>query len=289
LSADDTALLDTVARDLTRRGLAHEIDDGRVRLAGRGENEYFGLSNLAQLCHMVGRAEWETTIAGHFDNLLAAEDAERELEAIVEDFEAIRALLKVRLYSDASMGGLEAAPPASWAVAPGLTATFVFDLPTTVRTASPTHVESWGKSRDELLDVALGNVRTDPVEAQAMSVSASGPVACFADHFFAASHALLLAERLPPSARGSAVFAVPHRHALLYAPVVDLGVVDAINRLIPTAVSMFRQGPGSISPGLYWWRESSVTLLPSEFDGRNVNFAPPDEFVEALNVLPSPA
>jgi hypothetical protein len=51
---------------------------------------------------------------------------------------------------------------------------------------------------------------------------------------------------------------------------------------------MFEQGPGSISPDLYWWREGSVTLLPSQFDGSNIQFMPPDEFVQALNALPEP-
>lgn len=99
-------------------------------------------------------------------------------------------------------------------------------------------------------------------------------MACVADHFFAASHALLLGERLPPAAIHGAM---------------DLGLVDAINRLIVTAVSMFQQGPASISPGLYWWRAGAVTLLPSSFDGRSVNFAPPDEFIAVLNDLPKGA
>jgi hypothetical protein len=116
---------------------------------------------------------------------------------------------------------------------------------------------------------------------------ASAPIACFADHFFAASHALLLAERIPPAAKGSAVFTVPHRHALLYAPMADMGVVESINRLIPTTAAMFQDGPGSISPGLYWWRDGDVSLLPSHFDGGTAHFAPPDEFVQALETLPS--
>ncbi len=66
---------------------------------------------------------------------------------------------------------------------------------------------------------------------------------------------------------------------------VDTGVVQAINQLIVSAVSMFQEGPGSISPGLYWWREGLVSLLPAQFDGRKVQFAPPDEFVQALNRL----
>jgi len=67
-----------------------------------------------------------------------------------------------------------------------------------------------------------------------------------------------------------------------------MGVVESIQRLIVTAASMFEQGPGSISPSLYWWRNGTVTLLPSHIDGRNIQFVPPDEFVQALETLPTP-
>jgi hypothetical protein len=290
LSEDQTtAFLAAVGDQLERRGLPHEVGEGTVRVERGGEWSEYGLSNLAQLCHAVGEREWPGAIGEHFDNLFAAADDEARVQELARDFERIRSLLKVRLYPGASLGGMDPAPPASWELAPGLTAAFVYDLPTTVRSASPTEVEAWGKNRDELLSAARDNVRSDAVEEKALAQGASAPIACVADHFFAASHAFLLGERLPPEARGSAIFSVPQRHALLYAPLVDLGIVESINRLIAIAGPMFEQGPGSISPGLYWWREGSVTLLPSQFDGSNIQFMPPDDFVQALNALPEPA
>jgi hypothetical protein len=290
LSEDQTtAFLAAVGDQLERRGLPHEVGEGTVRVERGGGWSEYGLSNLAQLCHAIGEREWSGAIGEHFDNLFAAADDEARVEELARSFEGIRSLLKVRLYPGASLGGMDPRPPSSWEFAPGLTAVFVYDLPTTVQTASETHVESWGKGRDELLSAALENVRADAVEVKPIAEGASAPIACVADHFFAASHAFLLEERLPPEARGSAIFAVPQRHALLYAPLVDLGIVESINRLIAIAGPMFEQGPGSISPGLYWWREGSVTLLPSQFDGTNVQFMPPDDFVQALNALPEPA
>lgn len=290
MSQEETrAFLEAVGRELGRRGLRHELGDGTVRVERGGDWSDFGLSNLAQFCHHVGRGGWKETIASHFDNLFAAEEAEAQVAKLARDFEGIRSLLKVRLYGDTSLGGIELRPPASWELAPGLTVAFVYDLPTTVRSAGPAEVEAWGKSRDELLSVALENVRADPVESQPMAEGgASAPIACFADHFFAASHALLLGERIPPTAKASAVFTVPHRHALLYAPMVDMGVLESINRLIPTTAALFQDGPGSISPSLYWWRDGEVSLLPSHFDGGTAHFAPPDDFVHALETLPSP-
>jgi hypothetical protein len=283
---ETTTFVEAVGRELDRRGLPHEVGEGEVHVERGGESSTFGLSNLAQLCHQIGPHEWREAIGVHFDNLFAAADAEAELQEFARDFDNVRSMLKVRLYPPKELGGVDPGPPVSWELATGLTAVFVYDLPTTVRSASATHLEAWNRSRDELLAVALENVRADAVETRALDEGLSAPVACFADHFFAASHAFLLGERLPAEANGSAVFAVPHRHALLYAPLVDLGVVGSIQRLIPTAVSMFQEGPGSISPGLYWWRDGAVIPLPAQIDGPDIAFVPPDEFVQALNRLP---
>ena len=288
MSEDETtSFLAALADEFDRRGLPYEIGEGTLRVERGGEWSEFGLSNLAQLCHMVGEREWRKTIAEHFDNMFVAADDEARFEELARDFEGVRELIKVRLYPDESNGGMDARPPASWAFGPGLTAAFVYDLPTTVRTATETEIEAWGKSRDELLSAALENLQADEVEVQSMGEGPSAPIACVADHFFAASHALVLGERLPPEAGGSAIFAVPHRHALLYAPLVDFGVVESVNTLIPLAASMYQQGPGSISPGLYWWRDGSVSKLPAQFDGKKVQFFPPDDFVQALEALSS--
>jgi hypothetical protein len=292
MSAEEAArLVAAVEEELTRRGYAYEHPEGGlVRVQRPAGPMDYGLSNLAQLCHQLSDAEWQPAVAGHFDGLFAAEEGADELDRTAADFEAVRSMLKVRLFPGPGLGGPHPQPPVSWEFAPGITAAFVFDLPTTVATVNREHVAAWTQTRDELVSIALDNVRGDAAEEQRIEDDggASPAMALVADHFFVASHALLLDERLPAGAQG-AVFAVPHRHALLYAPVVDLGIVQSINRLIVTGVSLFQQGPGSISPGLYWWNKGSVTLLPSQFDGRKVDFAPPEEFVAVLNGLQPPA
>ncbi len=200
------AFLAAVDAELTNRGLAHTMSEGQVRIERHGQSNDYGLSNLAQVCHQVGRGRWSEAIGEHFDNLFAATDADAAMRERARDFEAIRSILKVRLYAGASLGGTQPNPPASWELAAGLTAAFVYDLPTTVSTANADQVSGWGRDHEQLLAVALDNVRADPVETQAMGAV----TAAVGDHFFAASHALLLAERLPPEAGGQAVFAVPH-------------------------------------------------------------------------------
>src|SRR5688572_30102893 len=170
MSEDETtAFLAAVGDQMEGRGVPHELGDGTIRIERGGEWHEFGLSNLAQLCHMIGEREWGEAIGEHFDNLFAAADDEARVQELARDFERIRSLLKVRLYPGASLGGMDPAPPASWELAPGLTAAFVYDLPTTVRSASPTEVEAWGKNRDELLSAARDNVRSDAVETKALA------------------------------------------------------------------------------------------------------------------------
>jgi hypothetical protein len=288
--AETDAFIALVAQELERRELSFEVGTGLVRVKRSGSSGEYGLTNLAQVCVNAGPGAWQTVITTHFDNLFAAEDAQAEVEAMGRDLAAVRSMLKVRLYPAANLGGHDPNPPVSWEVAPGLVAAFVYDLPTTVSTVSAAHIGGWGKTRHELLEIAKDNVRTDPIDTQLIDGGgASAPRAGVADHFFAASHAFLIDELLPAGASHGAVVAVPHRHALLYAPIVDLGVVQAINTIIPIAVSLFQQGPGSISPGLYWWRGDDVTLLPAHVDGRTVQFAPPEAFVQVLNSLGPPA
>ena len=291
MSMDEaSAFLEAVGVEIERRGLTFALGEGVIRIERNDEPSDYGLTNLAQVCHQAGRGSWTSIISDHFDNLFAAEAAQAELDERARDLDAVRPMLKVRLFPGASLGGMDAQEPTSWDEAPGLVAAFVYDLPTTVATVSASHIAGWGRSREELMAIALDNVRADAVETQRVGDGgASAMIACVADHYFAASHAFLLGERLPPEATHGAIFAVPHRHAMLYAPIVDLGVVQSLNRIIATAVGMFQQGPGAISPGLYWWRNGTISLLPAQLDGKKVAFAPPDEFIAVLNELAAPA
>jgi hypothetical protein len=54
------------------------------------------------------------------------------------------------------------------------------------------------------------------------------------------------------------------------------------------AKCMHRDGPGSISPNIYWWREGELTLLPTRLSDDSAFFEPPEEFIDGLNRLHKP-
>ena len=114
---------------------------------------------------------------------------------------------------------------------------------------------------DEAFDLAIANVRGEPPPA-AETVDADGVQlrVMAGDSFYVASRALFLDELLDGAPDG--VFAVPNRHVLLWYAVTDLSVVQAMSPMFQIAANLFREGPGSISDQLYWWRGGEPTSRP---------------------------
>lgn len=282
------AFMAALDAELRGRGREYRIENGFVvadlDAPGMGPGTQLGLTNLTQLCAALPRQQWPKAIRDHFDNLVRAARDEAELDSMATDFERIRHLLKVRLFSADQLGGIPMDPPARWEVAPGIVAALVYDLPTTVRTVSPAHVAAWPQVQAELVGVGLDNVRRDPVQRQTVPLEGGGAIeALTGDHFFVASHALMVTDHVSEADGHGTLVAIPTRHAVLFHAIRDASVVRAVNTLIVVANGMFRQGPGSISPSLFWWRGGTFSMLPSAVDEKGVQFAPPESFVEVLN------
>ncbi len=277
--------------ELRRRGLPFEIGDGTVNVAPPGaEASDFGLLNLAQTCHASAPAEWPSTIREHFDNAFRSSKDAQDFDARAGVLENVRHALKVRLYHTdylSQMGGtgLIHRQPAD-----GLIETLVYDLPGSVRTVPPDHARGWGVAEDELFRMGLGNVRAEtpaPLR-QTFDVGKGASIqALVGDSFFTASHVLFLEEYLGGEAGFGAIMAVPHRHAVLFHAIRDMRVMAALNSMIPIAFGMYQEGPGSLSAGLYWWRNGTLRLLPTKVTAQSITFSPPDDFVEGvLNRVP---
>ncbi len=290
---DYRAFLGAVEDEMRRRELTFEIGDGTVHVTPpEGETADYGLLNLAQTCHATPRSDWAPTIREHFDNAFRSSRDSEELDAKAGSLDAVRSYLKVRLYHTDyrdQMGdsGLVHREPAE-----GLVETLVYDLPGSVRTVPPDHVGRWNVSKEELFKIGLANVKAEsPAPArQAFEVGkGAGLRALVGDSFFTASHVLFLEDYLDPAPPFGAVIAVPHRHAVLYHPILDMRVLEAVNSMIPIAFGMYQEGPGSLSPALYWWRPGSLTALPSKVTATSISFSPPSTFVdEVLNKVPEP-
>jgi hypothetical protein len=284
--------LAAVGEELGRRGLAFEFGDGTVHVSPPGgEAADYGLLNLAQTCHAAGRPEWPTTIREHFDNAFRSSQDSEEVDARSATLEGVRSLLKVRLYHTDYLDQMGGTGLVHRVPAEGLIETLVYDLPGSVRTVPPDHARRWGRPLDDLFRIGLDNVKAEPAPVRQTFDVGKGAVlqALVGDSFFTASHALFLEEHLAPPPAFGALLAVPHRHAVLYHPIENMRVIGAVNSMIPIAFGIYQEGPGSLSPGLYWWMSGKLTLLPTKVSSQSITFSPPDQFVkEVLDRVPEP-
>lgn len=281
-----------VRADLETRGYPFEVfpEEGYVRLDQPDMgNSKLGLGNLAQHCAQNPPRRTKEIIKNHFDRILHNLTERLKITERYADFAEARNLIKVRLYP-ADLSGQEYLVKREPAF--GLIAALVLDLPTEVASV---HKEDqfgkWGIAEDEVFQIALQNVKEqDPADAQTIEVSEGVKVkALIGDSFFTASHALILGDYLPPKCELGAIVAVPHRHVVAYHPIFDSAALHAINAMIPMAMGMFNEGPGSISPHLYWWQDGKLQMQPSQITEKGIEFNPTEEFLyQALNNIREP-
>ncbi|MFN3486976.1 MAG: hypothetical protein ACK44W_16040, partial [Planctomycetota bacterium] len=212
----------------------------------------------------------------------------RRIDERARRFEDVRPLLKVRIYHADYLLHMGPERLVHRVPAPGLVETLVYDLPFSVSTVPREHVHAWGLPEGELFALGLANVRAEGLlEPRRFEVDGGGAFYALAgDSFFTATHALFLGDYLEPVPEHGALVAVPHRHAVLYHPIADMTVVPVLQSMIAVSFGMYQEGPGSIHPGLYWWREGRLTELPSRVRARSIDFFPPGEFAAMLNRLP---
>lgn len=283
----------TVRGDLDRRELAYTLDDdeGSVSLTGEeSEGQKFGLSNLAQTCHEYPRRKWRSIVQNHFDGVFRiASTVDSELVKLGADFSTARKLLKVRLYPE-DMAGMEFT--AQRPIADGILAVLVYDLPDSVASVSTDHVSRWGVPEEELFEIGLANVKAES-EMKPISLPGQDGAVVYGliddNNLFAATRALYLEDFLPTGLELGAIVAIPNRHAVLFHPIVDSKAVGALSSIIPAAVGMHQQGPGSVSPHVYWWQSGKLQRQPMEITDDGIHFNPTEEFIfQVLNRIRPP-
>jgi len=257
------------------------IEDGVAMLEIDGGGEHrLGLQNLAQLCNQVDRDQWLELVHEHFDRVIVSTHT-HDLEAIGRDYDLVKSIVKVRLYARESLGKLTAST-IHRELGEDLVSVLVYDLPdavATVPTEAPTH---WPDSLDTVFELALKNVlEQDEVETEVLDLEDGTKFTVMVgESFFVTSHLLVLEKYLDPVTTMGALVAVPNRHTLLFAPILDLTVVDTLHAMAVLAHRRHAEGPGSLTPTLYWWQGGTLMALPTEVDEDGVRFFPPTEFVE---------
>jgi len=281
------AFLAAVEAELRRRSWRYRIEDGYVWAPwGGDEDEALSLLNLAQMCHAGGIGAVDRIITSHFDALIAGRADRATADNLGANLAAARPHLKLRLYPRDTFRD-QASQFVIRDVADDLYAVLCFDLPSNVVTVNADSLARWSCTSDEVWYQALANLRrTERPAIDDVDVGGAALRAMTSDSFFVASNLLLLGDLIEDETRWGAVAAVPNRHTLVWHSITDLTALRAIDAMVVMASGMCAEGPGSISPNLYWWRDGVLRTLPTRETADHYEFVPPDEFVtEVLEQL----
>ncbi|MHC5904350.1 Imm49 family immunity protein [Streptomyces sp. S6] len=248
------------------------------------EGRQYSLYDLARRCARSVEEEWPALVDAHFGRLAEASQGGESAEELLRD-------AHIRLLPVDSIGPEIAADLTyTRVVADGLLFAYALDGPTSVRVLTDGDVERAGP--DALGRSGYENLMRVPVEHDVVEVGEQATVhSLYGDSPFVASKALYLGEVArrvtgEPLPEHGALFAVPTRDNLVYHPIADGTVVDALNALAQYALGAYQQGEGQLSPRVYWWYRGKVTALTViDEKSRGFSLQPPPELLAAMKGL----
>lgn len=276
-SSDRDLPMLTVAQAACLRALAApHAEEGRSR----------SLHTLARMCRDAPEDRWPDLVEAHFASL---REASRGDEGAAELLRGVHTRL---LPTESLTPELADAMRYARVVADGLVFAYALDGPTAVRILTDPDVERVGL--DELGEAAYANLMRVPVEHEEVSIEGGALLhSVYGDSHFVASKALFLSElarqvtgeHLPDA---GALVVVPTRHLLAYHPIADGSVVDALNGLAAYALKVHEDGPGQLSPRVYWWHRGGLTSLTAiDHDTLTFSLQPPPVLLGVMKGLVS--
>jgi hypothetical protein len=277
-----TSFLDQVEQNLRGRGLDFRLDraTGRVQYRDGDEIQNLGLLNLAQRCRQLARGDWPEAIHTHLEILVTGSPkVVSEMDTLAADFNRACEALRTRLQRTDFAPDL--ASVVTRPVAEGLVEVLTYDFPESVAYVPPSHPNGWGVPLDEVFSRARQRVRdAGLLPRQALELPGGIALDLLEDeeNFFASTHVFFLNEYYQPAPELGCLVAVPHRHAIVAYPIQGAEVRRMLAGIAFLANGLFEQGPGSISPNVYWWDRERLHHIPSHPTEDGFSFTYPAAF-----------
>lgn len=276
-----------VTQYFSKLGADFEIDGGVLLV---NENDFgfgrLGLLNIAQRCKQSESDQYDQIVQDHFESMRRSREFTAEFETYVDDFERAKEYLGVRLYAQEYIAHLGKDKVLGEDYTEGIYAMLVFDLPDTVMNVQPEQLDKWGKSLEEVFEVGLNNIKEKyPFDFRKEDIEGMDVFFSINDHFFSGNILFDLDDYPEALGEKGALVGFPHRHTVMFKPIDDMEFLQALNFMISATYGMHQEGPGSVSPYLYWYHDGKLTHLPYEIEDNSLKFIPPQEFNDMLEDL----
>ncbi|MFI0348851.1 hypothetical protein [Actinomadura sp. 9N407] len=259
------------------------IDADQLEIAwpGRSEPSRMYLTNLRQQVAREPRDQWPGIVSYFVDAVISAADDDRG--NALDDYALVRPSLRTRLYRDDFQADMELVRRP---VVPGLIEVLAIDKPTSVVLVSVDLAAKWDTGGDDLFTVARENVRADgPLEVEDEDFDGVRLFSLGGETAYVTAHALWAGDYMVTGRHGALVV-LPTQGVMHATPVDGADVAAAMNLMVRVAWGGFQEGPRSVSPDVYWWRDGALRPAGAveESDGTlAVSISP--EFQDLLEAL----
>ncbi|WP_440132981.1 hypothetical protein [Chitinophaga sancti] len=267
--------------------IVYTVDDHILTVStDRYGSSRLGIINLVQACKQMPADEWREHIQLHFEQLEQSHNYMQEFSASAHEYDKIKDLLGVRLYHNSFLDNVEENTTLTKQVTEDIMAMLVFDLPNAVMSVDGEYPEIWNKTNDELFTTGIANIKNKyELVPQQQELGDKKCWSIHNEHLYSPN--VLLDMDNYPEIIGTygTILAVPNRHLVLLYPIESMEVIEIVNMFTRIVPHMNLQGPGSISPCIYWHYNDVFTNIPFEGNDEEVGIYPPENFVEILNKI----
>ncbi|HEY8781917.1 MAG TPA: hypothetical protein VIM16_09900 [Mucilaginibacter sp.] len=281
--------LDALEDYFYAKNVTYNLGDGQINA---GPNDFgfstLGLTNVAQVCKLDKLKNYKEKVTEHFEALIRTNQFDKEFKKIIHDFEQVKEYIAVRLYPDDYVPETAKEVSVRKHFAGDIIALLVFDLPDSVMSITSDVANKWNKTLDDLFETGIQNIKNKyPLKISKQQVGELEIWFVQGNHFFTPNIVFDLNNQQKLIGSYGSLIGIPHRHAVIIYPIEDMQVIKALNALIPTVHGMNAEGPGSVSNNIFWYKDGEFENLPYKIEEGQIQFYPPESFVNLLNTLES--
>ncbi|MFD0364946.1 hypothetical protein ACFQZZ_26210 [Nocardia sp. GCM10030253] len=250
----------------------------------RGDGPHFlWLDNLRRSLDEQPADQWPALITDYVGTFLAEVDMEYTDPLDTNDFATVCGLLRTHFAPAGTDTGIDVVHRD---VAPGIIQSAVIGQLLTAVAVTPDMLAIWGIGLDELFDLAEANTRADGYLDLEWKGYNDANFAILSGSDFASAHARWLGD-YPVIGTHGALFVASHEGSVYAHPIIGPDTLTAMTLLGKVAANTYRSEPRPVSPAVYWWKDSEISLAAdTETDGDgNVAVHPTPEFETLLTSL----
>ncbi|MEV6426520.1 hypothetical protein [Nocardia sp. NPDC051463] len=252
-----TSLVTVAAQQLGYVCRITDTDEVAEFIGPRGDGpHYLWLDDLRRSLNEHPADQWPALVADYVGTFLHEVDMEYTDPLDTNDFATVRCLLRTRLAPAGADAGIEVVRRE---VAPGIVQVAVLGQFHTAVAVTPEMLADWDVDLDELFDLAEANTRADSSLAVEWKGYNDAYFAVLSGSDFASAHTRWL-DDYPVVGMYGALFVTSHEGNVYVHPITGPDAMTAVILLGKVAANTYRSEPRPVSPAVYWWRDSQISL-----------------------------